>query len=85
MREECDTKLLFIFIALNFLVKQEFTRNPNLMAFGLWLFTVLCIAIAMIFGLVSSIFAIINTVMTPIEVITGIQGLFLWNGLGGKS
>lgn len=62
-------------------MKQELSRNPNLMAFGLWLFTVLCIAIAMVFGLVSSIFSIINTVMTPIEIITGIQGLFLWNGL----
>ncbi|CAG2178107.1 unnamed protein product [Oppiella nova] len=51
------------------------------MAFGLWLFTVLCVAIAMVFGIVSSVFSIINTVMTPIEVITGIQGLFLWNGL----
>lgn len=59
-------------------------RNPNLMTFGLWLLTVLCIAISMIFGLVSSVFAIINTVMTPIEVITGVQGLFLWNGLGGS-
>ncbi len=66
-------------------MKQELARNPNLMAFGLWLFTVLCIAIAMIFGLVSSIFSIINTVMTPIEIITGIQGLFLWNGLAGNS
>jgi len=64
-------------------IKQEQAKNPNLMAFGLWFFTVLCVAIAMIFGLVSSVFAIINTVMTPIEVITGVQGLFLWNGLGG--
>lgn len=65
-------------------VKEELLRNPHLMSFGLWLFTVLCVAIAIIFGLVSSIFAIINTVMTPVEVISGIQGLFLWNGMGGK-
>lgn len=64
-------------------MKQEQARNPNLMTFGLWLFTVLSIAIAIIFGLVSSVFGIINTVMTPIEIITGIYGLFLWNGLGG--
>jgi len=57
-------------------------KNPNLMPFRLWMFTILCVAIAMIFGLVSSIFAVINTVMTPIEIITGIQGLFLWNGMG---
>ena len=65
-------------------VKQELSRNPNLMAFGLWLFTILCVAIAMVFGIVSSVFSIINTVMTPIEVITGIHGLFLWNGLAGN-
>jgi hypothetical protein len=40
------------------------------------------VAIAMLFGLVASIFAIINTVMTPIEIITGLHGLFLWNGMG---
>lgn len=38
----------------------------------------------MLFGLVASIFAIINTVMTPIEAITGLHGLFLWNGMGGE-
>jgi hypothetical protein len=65
-------------------VKEELLRNPNLMPFGLWLFTVLCVAIAIIFGLVSSIFAIINTVMAPGEVISGIHGLFLWNGMGGE-
>jgi len=63
-------------------IKEELMRNPNLMPFGLWMFTVLCVALAMLFGLVSSIFAVINTVMTPIEVITGLQGLFLWNGMG---
>ncbi|XP_074597481.1 clarin-2 [Brevipalpus obovatus] len=61
-------------------IKEELMRNPSLMQFGLWLFTVLSIAIAILFGLVSLIFAIINTVITPIEVITGLRGLFLWNG-----
>lgn len=54
------------------------------MPFGLWLFTVMCVAIGILFGLVASIFAIINTVMTPVETITGLHGLFLWNGLGGE-
>lgn len=59
-------------------------KNPSLMQFGLWLFTVLSVAIAILFGVVSLIFAIINTVIVPIEVITGLRGLFLWNGFGGK-
>lgn len=63
-------------------MKDELLRNPNLMPFGLWLFTILCVAIAIIFGVVSIIFAIINTIITPIEIITGLQGLYLWNGMG---
>ena len=64
-------------------IKDELLlRNPTLMNFGLWLFTILCVAIAMIFGVVSIIFAIINTIMTPIEIISGPQGLYLWNGMG---
>ncbi|KAH7639445.1 clarin-2 isoform X2 [Dermatophagoides farinae] len=62
-------------------LKQEMLRNPNLMSFALWLLTILSVSIAMIFGLVAAIFSIINTVMTPIEAITGVQGLYLWNAL----
>lgn len=54
------------------------------MPFGLWLFTILSVAIAILFALISCIFAIINTAMTPIEVITGLHGLYLWNGMAGK-
>ena len=67
-----------------FTVKQEMSRNPNLMTFSLWLFTILSVSIAMIFGLVGAIFSIINTVMTPVEMITGVQGLYLWNGLASE-
>ncbi|KAI1305962.1 hypothetical protein HDE_01104 [Halotydeus destructor] len=63
-------------------IKEELLRNPSLMPFGLWLFTVMCCSIAILFGLISSIFGIINTVMTPIETITGLHGLYLWNGMG---
>ncbi|XP_053213266.1 clarin-2-like [Panonychus citri] len=63
-------------------IKEELMKNPSLMPFGLWLFTILSVAIAMLFGLVSLIFSIINTVITPIEVITGLRGLLLWNGFG---
>lgn len=59
-------------------------KNPQLMNFGLWLFTILSLALALLFGVVSAVFAVINTVMTPVEVITGIVGLYLWNGIAGK-
>lgn len=59
------------------------TKNPQLFMFSLWLLTIMCLALAMLFALVSAVFAVINTVVTPVEVITGIAGLYLWNGLGG--
>lgn len=61
------------------------SRNPNLMTFSLWLFAILGVSIAMIFGLVGAIFSIINTVMTPVETITGVYGLYIWNGLASES
>ncbi|KAH8019778.1 hypothetical protein HPB51_021867 [Rhipicephalus microplus] len=63
--------------------KEELQKNPTLMIFGLWLVTVLGISLAVVFGLVSCIFAIVNSVMTPVEAITGRAGLYLWNIVGG--
>lgn len=62
-------------------VRTEMSTNPQLMNFGLWLFTILSLALALLFGVVSAVFAVINTVMTPVEVITGVVGLYLWNGI----
>uniref|UniRef100_A0A224Z0T3 Uncharacterized protein n=1 Tax=Rhipicephalus zambeziensis TaxID=60191 RepID=A0A224Z0T3_9ACAR len=66
-----------------FSIKEELQKNPTLMIFGLWLVTVLGISLAVVFGLVSCIFAIVNSVMTPVEAITGRAGLYLWNTVGG--
>lgn len=66
-----------------FSIKEELQKNPTLMIFGLWLVTVLGISLAVVFGLVSCIFAIVNSVMTPVEAITGRAGLYLWNIVGG--
>lgn len=65
-------------------VQQEMTKNPQLFTFSLWLLTIMSLALAMLFGLISAVFAVINTVVTPVEVITGIAGLYLWNGIGGN-
>jgi len=63
-------------------IKDELIKNPNFLPFGLWLFTILSVSIAILFGIIASLFSIINTVMTAIENITGLGGLFLWNGIG---
>ncbi|UYV75769.1 hypothetical protein LAZ67_13001276 [Cordylochernes scorpioides] len=63
-------------------VRQEMTADPEFLNFGLWLVVVLSVALAMVFSLVAAVFAVINTVMTPVEVITGLAGLYLWNVIG---
>ncbi|XP_076372091.1 clarin-2-like [Tachypleus tridentatus] len=63
-------------------IKTELLKNPTLMVFGLWLFTIICVALSMVFGLVGAIFAVINTVIVPVELITGMVGLYLWNCIG---
>ncbi|GFY77574.1 uncharacterized protein TNIN_300851 [Trichonephila inaurata madagascariensis] len=63
-------------------IQQEMVKNPQLFTFSLWLLTIMCLALAMLFALISAVFAVINTVVTPVEVITGIAGLYLWNGIG---
>ncbi|XP_023239742.1 clarin-3-like isoform X2 [Centruroides sculpturatus] len=63
-------------------VKTILKEDPPMIIYGLWLFTVLSVALSMLFGLVGAIFAVINSVTTPVELITGILGLYLWNGMG---
>ncbi|XP_013783839.1 clarin-2-like [Limulus polyphemus] len=63
-------------------IKTELQENPTLMKFGLWLFTIICVALSMLFGLVGAVFAVINTVIVPVELITGMMGLYLWNCIG---
>lgn len=63
-------------------VKTILKEDSPMIIYGLWLFTVLSVALSMLFGLVGAIFAVINSVTTPVELITGIPGLYLWNGMG---
>lgn len=63
-------------------IKTILKEDSPMIIYGLWLFTVLSVALSMLFGLVGAIFAVINSVTTPVELITGIPGLYLWNGMG---
>lgn len=42
-----------LFRFLIFTVKDELIKNPNFLPFGLWLFTILSVSIAILFGIVS--------------------------------
>ncbi|XP_002734946.1 clarin-2-like [Saccoglossus kowalevskii] len=48
---------------------------------GLWISTIVFCALGIIMGLVTIGFAIYNTIKVPIGMITGIFGLYIWNGL----
>nr|XP_045606892.1 uncharacterized protein LOC123763666 [Procambarus clarkii]XP_045606893.1 uncharacterized protein LOC123763666 [Procambarus clarkii]XP_045606894.1 uncharacterized protein LOC123763666 [Procambarus clarkii]XP_045606895.1 uncharacterized protein LOC123763666 [Procambarus clarkii]XP_045606897.1 uncharacterized protein LOC123763666 [Procambarus clarkii]XP_045606898.1 uncharacterized protein LOC123763666 [Procambarus clarkii]XP_045606899.1 uncharacterized protein LOC123763666 [Procambarus clarki len=51
------------------------------MDYGLWMGTIVCLSLGMLFAVVGALFAVINTATTPVEAITGVPGLYLWNAL----
>nr|XP_053638109.1 uncharacterized protein LOC128692767 isoform X2 [Cherax quadricarinatus]XP_053638111.1 uncharacterized protein LOC128692767 isoform X2 [Cherax quadricarinatus]XP_053638112.1 uncharacterized protein LOC128692767 isoform X2 [Cherax quadricarinatus]XP_053638113.1 uncharacterized protein LOC128692767 isoform X2 [Cherax quadricarinatus]XP_053638120.1 uncharacterized protein LOC128692767 isoform X2 [Cherax quadricarinatus] len=55
--------------------------NSVFMNYGLWVGTIVCLSLGMVFAVVGALFAVINTATTPVEAITGVPGLYLWNGL----
>ncbi|XP_076032805.1 clarin-2 isoform X3 [Oratosquilla oratoria] len=51
------------------------------MDYGLWVATIASLAAGMLFAVVGALFAVINTATTPVEAITGVPGLYVWNTL----
>jgi len=49
--------------------------------FKLWLATVILLALAALFSVLAIGFSILNFIIVPVGTITGIRGLYLWNGL----
>lgn len=60
---------------------HSFDVNSVFMNYGLWVGTIVCLSLGMVFAVVGALFAVINTATTPVEAITGVPGLYLWNGL----
>ncbi|KAF2350744.1 hypothetical protein FHG87_018500 [Trinorchestia longiramus] len=60
---------------------NEVADTEGLMSEGLWVGTIACLSGGLLFALVGAIFAIVNTATTPVEAITGVTGLYVWNGL----
>lgn len=59
-------------------------RNKHFLNFGLYISTLACLALGMIFALVSGILALYNTYRTPIQPFLSVYGLYFWNGISGK-
>lgn len=56
-------------------------EDPEFMSYGLWVGTISCLVIGMVFAVVGALFAVINTATTPVETITGVPGLYIWNSM----
>lgn len=55
--------------------------KDNFINAGLWLATVLFLAISTTFAGASASFAIINVLFNPVEPIFSVFGLYIWNGI----
>lgn len=55
--------------------------QAEFMNYGLWAGTIACLCLGMLFAVVGALFAVINTATTPVEAITGVPGLYVWNTL----
>lgn len=55
--------------------------QAEFMDYGLWAGTIACLCLGMLFAVVGALFAVINTATTPVEAITGVPGLYVWNTL----
>lgn len=55
--------------------------TDGLMSQSLWAGTIACLSLGLLFAVLGAVFAVVNTATTPVEAITGIPGLYIWNGL----
>lgn len=65
-------------------VRDEVRSGESFMSLGLWITIILFAVLALLWGVVGIVFALINTVIVPYETITGPLGLYLWSSLAGK-
>lgn len=66
-----------------FNIKEEYDKDENFIDFKLWVATIVTLSLAILFGVIGGGFSILNVVSNPIEWITGIGGLYVWNTVAG--
>lgn len=64
---------------------EHLNGEPDFIHFGLWVTTVACVCVAIVFALIGALMAIVNTTLTPVETLAGRTGLFVWNSFSGKN
>lgn len=48
---------------------------------GIWVSTLLFLALSLLAAVLAAVFAVINSAMNPVEPIVGVFGLYVWNGI----
>jgi hypothetical protein len=57
------------------------TYEDEFISAGLWITTVIFLALSSIFALLSAFFSMINILCNPIQMLMSTFGLYIWNGL----
>lgn len=65
-------------------VLDHLNGEADFVHFGLWVTTVVCVCGAIVFALIGALMAIVNTTLTPVEMLAGRAGLFVWNSMSSK-
>jgi len=59
----------------------DVVSTAGLVNTGLWGATIALVAAGVLLAAVAAVFAVVNTATTPVEAVSGVPGLYLWNGL----
>ena len=51
---------------------------------GVWVSSVLFLALALLGAVLSAVFAVVNATVSPVEPVLSVPGLYIWNGAGGN-
>ncbi len=53
------------------------------MSLGIWISVIVFCSLALLWGIAGMVFALVNTLIKPIETITGPLGLYVWSSIAG--
>lgn len=56
-------------------------NERDFLLYGVWIATIGCLAVGLLFSVLSAIFAVLNTATNQYLLLTGLPGLYLWNAL----
>lgn len=65
-------------------VNEAATFEDEFLSAGLWLTTVIFLALSSLFTLISAFFSMINIICNPVQYLCSTYGLYVWNGIAAS-